>query len=239
MGKNSGKNKAPIVPIDMLRDAQSALSRALSKDVKYSIEPDPTGKLNLKDDQKNFLKAYIEFRNIPTAAQMAEIDESLAKKYFMDPTIRNELRRINLALYYRKFSRRLLTVDEIGGYLTSLLMDSDIGESDKLSSYEKIQVANLMMDLNKLKAESYKNPKIFENIEYEEHLQDLNPDQLKQLINATMSPSKSDKEAAAAIDKEKEALIEEITQTGFLDPSEIAYLKSCSIDELKKLKEGN
>ena len=230
--------KSSVVSIDMVRDAQDALSKALVKDVKYSIEPDPDGRLKLTEDQKNFIRSYLEFRNIPLAAQMAEIDEVIAKRYFMDPTIRLELRRINLALYYRKFSRRLLSIDELGGYLTSLLIDEDVGEADRLTGKDKLQAAKLIMDLNKMKAEAYKNPRIIENVDYEEQIQDLSPEQLRQLIQSTMSNSREAKEARQQLDDEKEALIREINSGDYLDPSELAYLKSCTIEELKQLRDG-
>ena len=240
MGKNNKNKRAGLIPVELVRDAQDSLSTALKYDVKYSLEPDPAGLLKLDSAQKNFIKAYIEFRSIPTAAQVADIDESLAQKYFFDETCRSEIRRINLALYYRKFSRRLLTIDEIGGYLTSLLTDEDINENDRLTNKDKLQVVKMIIDLNQIKADAYKNPRTIENVEFvEKEIKDLSTDQIRQIIAQTKNPSKEQKEAAATDMSKKQELLRKLNATGYFDPSEIDYLKTCSIDELEKLVADN
>lgn len=241
MAKNNKKRDHKIgVPLAMVRDAQDSLSLALKHDAQYSLDPDPTGVLKLDSAQKNFIKAYIEFRSIPTAAQVADIDEALAQKYFFDETCRSEIRRINLALYYRKFSRRLLTIDEIGGYLTSLLVDEDISESDRLTNKDKLQVAKMIIDLNQVKADAYKNPRTIENVEFvEKEIQDLSTEQIRQIIAQTKRPTKEQKEAAAEENMKKDALLRKLNESGYFDPSEIDYLKTCSVAELEKLVNDN
>ncbi len=232
-------NKKDLVPIELNRDAQDSFIQTLETDIKYSLDPDPDGKLKLSTEQKNFLRAYIEFKSIPLASQLTEIDEKTGQKYFLDPKCRAEIRRINLALYYRKFSRRLLSIDEIGGYLTSMLVDEDVPEDDKLGSKDKLQVAKLIIELNKLKTESFNNPKIIESVDFEEHVQDLDVDQLKQLIETTRKPNREEKKNQQDIDALKTQIINELNVGGYFDPSEIAYLKSCSLEELQKLKADN
>lgn len=239
MGRNNRKNRPSVVPIDLVRDAQDALTVALRYDPKYSLEPDPTKSLGLDLAQKNFIKAYIEFRSIPTAAQMIDIDEDLARQYFFDENCRSEIRRITLAMYYRKFSRRLLSIDELGGYLTSMLIDADLGEAEKLTNQEKLQVARMVMDLNKLKADAYRNPQMIENVAFvENEVKDLSPEELRNLIQETKKPSKQTQEKQAEIDAVKDTLIDQINKDHYLDPSEIAFLKSCSVEELEKLLQG-
>ena len=227
------KKKSPgMIPIDMVRDAEDQLAVELSINSQYSLEPDPRGDLKLTDEQKKFLKAYIEFKNIPVASQLAEIDERKGQEYFFDPVCRAEIRRITLAMYYRRFSRRLLTVDEIGGYLTSMLLDLDTPESEKLNSKSKLDVAKMIIELNKFKADAYNNPRIFDNVEYTEEIKDLSPSDLKSLIEKTIRPNKSEEQA---INDKKDELIAKINDASYLDPSELAYLHSCSIEELENL----
>lgn len=231
----SKKKSSLPVPVDLVRDAQEHFVKALATDPLYSTEPDPEGILGLSDEQKNFLKAYIDFKNIPTAAQLAKIDETTAQKYFFDPVCRKEIRRINLALYYRKFSRRLLTIDELGGYLTSMLVDLDVSEVEKLKSRDKLDVVKLLIELNKLKAEAYNNPKVFDNVDYVEEVRDLSPDELRQLIDQTIRPTKEDKKNQEAVEQQKAELIQQLNEFGYLDPSEIAFLQTCSVEELEEL----
>ena len=121
------ENETNMIPISMVRDAQDELSVALEKDPKYSLDVDPDGKLGLSETQKRFIECYIESRSLPYAAQLAGIPEEEAREIYFDPVCKAERTRINRVLNYRKFTRRLLTVDEVGGYLTSLLMDEEVG----------------------------------------------------------------------------------------------------------------
>lgn len=227
------KSKKTDVPVDKVSDAQKDLALTLGEDIRYSLTVDPIGSLGLSDDQKRFLQAYIEFKNIPTAAQIAGIDEKDAMQYFFDSTCRSEIRRINLALYYRKFEKKLLTIDQIGGYLTSLLVDDDVVEAEKLKGRDKLEVAKMIIDLNKLKADSFSNPRTFDNVDFEE-IEELSPEDLKKIIQETVKPSKEKQKETEDLDKKKDELIAQLNPNG-LDVSEIAYLKTCTLEELEKL----
>lgn len=228
----SNKSK-PEVAIDKVNDAQKELALTLDDDIRFSLTVDPIGSLKFTKAQKKFLQAYIEFKNIPTAAQIAGIDEQEAMQYFFDPTCRAEIRRINLALYYRKFQKKLLTIDEVGGYLTSLLLDEDVVEAEKLKGKDKLDVVKLIIELNKLKADSFNNPRTIDNVDFEE-IEELSPEDLKKIISETVKPSKQKQKENSEIDKKKDELIGKLNPDG-LDVSEIAYLKTCTVEELENL----
>lgn len=217
--------------INLSREGQDALINALNGDPRFSLDPDPTGKLGLDDKQKKFIKCYDEFHSIPLAANMAGLTEEEGRDFFFDPVCKNERLRINKVRNYRKFSRRLLTIDEIGGYLTSMLIDEDMSAGDILSSKDKLQITRQIIDLNKLKAEALANPKIIENVDYSDAgIQDLEPADLKKLIEQT-------KQNNDAITGEKQELITKINKNGNLDDVDLEQLWSCSVSELKKLLE--
>lgn len=218
-----------LMPINLTRDGQTELLAALDSDPRFSLEPDPTGQLHLSKDQKKFIKCYDEFRSIPLAANMAGLTEEEGREFFFDPSCKAERIRINKVKNYRKFSKRLLTIDEVGGYLTSLLLDEDTSAGDALTQKDKLQITRQIIDLNKLKAEALQNPRIIENVDYSDvGIQDLSPEDLKNLINQTKQ-SKDD------ITAEKNRLIAEINADGNLDTVDIEYLWSCNVNELQQL----
>lgn len=223
--------KKDVKLINLSREEQDALTANLNTDPRYSLDPDPTGRLGLDDKQKKFLKCYDEFPSIPLAANMAGLTEEEGRDIFLDPACKNERQRINRARNYRKFNYRLLTIDEVGSYLTAMLIDDDMSAGDRLSSKDKLQVTRQIIDLNKIKAEALANPKIIENVDYSDAgIQDLEPEDLKKLIEQT-------KQNNDAITGEKHELITKINKDGNLDDVDLEHLWACSVSELKQLLE--
>lgn len=234
------KQDANLIPISMVRDAQNELTVALEHDPKYMISADPTGALGLNETQKRFIDAYIECRSISYACQLTGITEEEGRDIYFDPICKRERDRINRALNYRRFSRRLLSIDEVGGYLTSLLMDEDFGLGERLTAKDKLTVTRQILDINKMKAEAYMNPRILENVEFvEKDTKDMSAEDLKKLIDQT-------KQTSAAVQNEKQKLIDKLNAKHEFDPSDIAHFWKCSVNELQqildekeKLENGN
>lgn len=222
------KKQKNLMPINMVRQGQEQMLAAFDKDPKYSLEVDPGNTLGLSPEQKKFIECYIEFHSIPYASQLAGISEEEGRDIYFDPVCKQERQRINRAMNYRRFSRRLLTVDEVGGYLTSMLMDEDFGGGDCLTAKDKLQVTKQIIDINKLKAEAYSNPRIIEDVDFtESEMQDLSPEDLKSLIEQTKKGKNHD--------AEKSNLINQLNKNCTFDSVDLEYLWSCSIDELKQL----
>lgn len=195
----------------------------LEKDPKYSLEVDPENKYDLSDEQKTFIKLYVEHKNLATVAYFMDIKMDVAKSYLMSYYSQNEIRRINLAMYHRQFNTRMATLDEIGGYLTSVLIDN-VPEADRLKPTEKLKVVQLLVDLNKLKMQSLEDPSII-------MAKDIDI-QIKQLSVATIEQLLAQDKA-----KEKKNIVYEISDNS-VTPEEAAYLSSLSTEELLDIIES-
>lgn len=209
---------------------------ALDTDSKFSLEVDPENKYNMSDTQKEFIAFYVQYKNVPLAAKLAGIEEDAAMDYFNKYSSKMEIRRINLALYHRAFATKLLSVDEIGGYLTSLLVGENIAEAEKLGKKDKLQVVKLLLEINQMKQNMISNPKeIIDAIDVQEQLNELSVETIQKMIEVS-----NDKEK-----QKKEDLIEEVREkNSYLTPEEIAQLNSMSTKELMELlktinSEGN
>lgn len=225
------ENEKNLIPISMVRDAQDELAVALEKDPKYSLDVDPDGKLGLSETQKRFIECYIESRSLPYAAQLAGITEEEAREIYFDPVCKSERTRINRVLNYRRFTRRLLTVDEVGGYLTSMLMDEEVGMGERLTPSDKLKVTRQIVDINRLKLEAYNNPRIFDNVEFvEADTKDMSPEDLKKLIEQT-------KQNSANTQEEKTELINKINKNREFDSDDLAHFWECSVADLKQILE--
>lgn len=221
------------VPMAFASEAQTVYITELLKDPLYSTVPDPEGKLGLTDDQKRFIVNYLDFRNIPLASQISKITEDEGMAYFQDYKIRNEIRRINTALYQRKFARRLLTLDEIGGYLTSQLIDADTPECDRLEPRDKLKVAQMIIDINKIKAESFDNPNVIEYQTIDAQMQDMSVEQLNELLAETKKGTACISTEQQEVMDKKMAYIAIITEGQQKLAEDYSYLRTLPLEELK------
>ena len=211
------------------QELQIEYAATIDTDPKYSLEIDPLNKYHFNDIQKMFIKYYLDFRNIPTTAALCNIDDELARQWFTTPEIQNELRRLNTALYHRQFTKKLLSLDEIGGYLSSLLIDENVPVVDRLSTNEKLRVADMIVRLNQLKLESMNDPAIIIEKDLETQIKSLSVDTIKQLLSTNQQST--DKQ------ENKEDIIDKLDSEHTLTSEDKTYLMTLSTSELLNMLE--
>lgn len=194
----------------------------LETNPKYSLSVDPENKYEMPDIQKKFIKFYVDYKNVNTAADLAEIDGDTAKRFFIAYGTQNEIRRINLALYHRQFATRLLDLDEIGGYLTCLLTGENVPVGDQLKTGEKLKVVELLIKLNELKQNSLLDPTIVMAKDIDVQIKNLSIATIKQLINQDVNM------------KERNNVVAEFSEHD-LTPEETAYLSTLPTKDLLQL----
>ena len=174
----------------------------VNNNIVFSLQVDPENKYNMSEEQKRFIAYYIQYRNIATAGMLANIDLHLATSYLMAYSTQQEIQRINKAIIQQQFATKLASLDNIGGWLTSLLTDSVV-EGDKINSKEKIKVAQMLIDLHKLKAESLMSPQTLIQKDINVELKDLSIETIKKLIYNDEQIEKK-KEAIEKLKEERE-----------------------------------
>ena len=192
----------------------------INNNIVFSLQIDPENKYNMPEDQKRFLAYYVQYKNIRTAAMLSNVDVSLAASYLMAYSSQQEIQRINKAIIQRQFCSKLASLDNIGGWLTSLLTDSVV-EGDKINSKEKIKVAQMIIDIHKLKADALITPEILLQKDVNVELKDLSIETIKKLIYNNDQ-----------LEKKKEA-IEKLKESNMND-EDIEYLKTLDTETLLK-----
>ena len=198
----------------------------LETNPKYSLKVDPENKLELTEQEKEFIRLYVDYKSIATVVEFMGIKMEVARAYYLSYKCQQEIRRLNLALYQRQFAARLLSLDEIGGYLTSLLTDSYIPTADKLKSKEKLEVARMIIDINKLKIDSLKQPEILMVKELDNEIKSLSISTIKRLIYEDSNMH------------DKNNIITELPVDNELSPEETALLSTLPTNELLDLIES-
>ena len=199
--------------------------KELEDNPKYSLEVDPENKYNMSETQKLFIKQYVDCKDLTTAAYFAGVEVDVAKAYYLTYSSQQEIRRINLAMYHRQFATKLLSLDEIGGYLSSLLLDINVASADRLRTSDKLKVVQMLIDLNKMKIEAMQNPDIIMARNIDKKLKDLSIETIKDLLAKTKRMNNND-------------IVYEVSGTEVLTPEENAYLSTLDTDELLNIIES-
>lgn len=223
--KQQRENASPIKVETELAELDSNFRQELETNPEYSLEVDPTNKYSMSEAQKLFIKYYTEYINIPLAASLAGIDKDTAANMFTMQSTEDEVRRINRARYLRRFNHKLLTIEQIGGWLSSLITDENVPQGDRLKTKDKLSVASMLISLNDMRRNAYDNPDIVMSQNIEEQLKSISVDTIKQLIVTTNINN----------DEDKLKVLEQLKEKRTLSPEEVAYLKTLSIDELLKI----
>lgn len=225
MGRKKKTNEIRLPSCDIEQLQQQYVDELETNPV-YSLEVDPTDIYNMTEEQKRFILNFVQYKSVATAAEMINLDPAIAKEYFQRFETQQEIRRLNSALYYRQFSAKLLDLDSIGGYLSSLLMDQNIPYADRLKTNEKLRVAELIIKINEMKRASFEDPAIIMGKDISTEIRDLSVGTIKKLL----AESNSD---------EKSKLIEQIGGSDGLTIEESSYLQTLPIHELLQIIEKN
>ena len=202
----------------------AALKKELAENPEFSLEVDPTDRYSMNATQKAFIKNYCEFKSVPMAAELCGIDLDLAKSYFVAWSSQQEIRRINRAMYQRQFSHKILSIDEISGYLSSLIVDDDVPLADRVKTMDKVKIAQMLIDLQIQKNDALHNPSSIIDADIEGEIKKLSVNSIKELLSQKKKSS------------DEETL--DIQNDGSLLPEEEAFLKTLPAKDLLELIES-
>lgn len=234
--KKQATNSLPILRKDEL--GMNYL-KSLENDPKYQIEVDPTGFYGMDEEQKLFVKLFIEYRNLPIIAEIMNLQPAKVKEYFTQYSTQQEIRRINAALYHRQVATNIIAFEDLGSYLSSWLIGTDIPEADRLRKGEKIQVVKLLMDWHKAMREILQKPEILTIESIEEEIKELSIANIKQLIStkSLLNSMKVNEKSSTmkTLSNDKQELISQLNVDNALSQEELKYLESLSVKELLSL----
>lgn len=226
MAKKKKENLYDNLMTEEFKQKQIEYLDTIKNNPQYSLIVDPENKYNLTLQQKEFIGLYCEFKNIRLAAMMSNLELEEAMALYSSYPCQQEIRRINLAMYQTQFANKLISLNELGGYLTSLLCDA-VPSGDKLSPSDKLKVAQLILDLNKTLKETPNEVKDIIDIPIDTQIKDLSIKSIKALLEANKNKEK--------IKEEKEKIIESFENFDNFSQEEISFLNTLSTKELLDL----
>lgn len=197
----------------------------LKTDPKYSLEIDPLHRYGFDSKTEDLIKWMVQYKNVQfvsTVLLNIPIEEGIEiyKRY----DVQSEIKRLNMAVYARRFATKMADLDALGGYLTSGLIDENVPVADRWSPKDKLTATKLLMTLNSMKRKGYEDPVAVETIEVQKDLAKLSPNDLKQLIEFNEEE-----------EGEKDRLVDLINADGLLSMEELKNLRAMSLEELTDL----
>lgn len=224
------KDRNTYIPISELGNIQKAYAEKLETDPQYSLDVDPTDKYHFSQREKKFIRLYVNFKNVDYAGSLAGFDEDEVTSFFVDPAVQNEIKRLNTAVYHRQFNSKMLNLEEIGGYLTSVITDNCL-PNDRVEGKDKLKAAQLLMQINKDKQVMLSEPTYVDTVPLDEQLKDLSINSIKALIDNSYNTEDID---------EKNDLIGQIIRNHpELSAEDVLSLKNLTNNELKELLKGD
>lgn len=222
----TSKEKKPDLKVVEKQNTQftNELVKELDENPEFSLEVDPTNKYSMSEEQKRFVKNYCEFKSIPMSAELTGISLDTAKSYFVAYSSQQEIRRINRAMYQRQFSNKLLTIDEISNWLSSLITDENVPIADRVKTMDKVKIAQILIDLQLYKNDAINNPSSLLDTDIETEIKELSVKSIKTLLK-----QKNTKE-----DKRVE-VIDAIQSKQALSPEEEIFLKTLPTKDILTL----
>ena len=117
----------------------------------------------------------------------------------------------------------MLDLDQIGGFLSSLVTDENVPLASQLNNVDKVKVINMIMEVMKLKKEALIDPEpLMKNNDISLEIKNLSINTLQNMLNNINKTNKN----------QDEIVIEES-----LTPEEKAYLETLPTEDLLKILE--
>lgn len=221
------KNKQEVIPARTISTYENArvmseYSKLLENDPAYSLEVDPKKKYKMTDEEKDFIRFYLEYRNVPYVARILNISDEKAAEIFSSYSVQQEIKRINHSLCLRQFQTKMLSIPELAAYLTSFITDENVPEAKQLSSRDKVDLAKYLINLNTTMSQAIADPSTIMTNTFETKVKDMSVEAIKHMITASDNIEK------------KRALIDKINVRGKerLTLEDVSFLETLSADEL-------
>lgn len=222
MPKKTKQEQIPARAISTYENARvmSEYSKLLENDPTYSLEVDPKKMYKLTNEEKNFIRFYLEYRNVPYVASILKIKVDEANDIFAKYSVQQEIKRINHSLCLRQFQTKMLSIPELAAYLTSFITDENVPEAKQLTTADKVDLAKYLINLNVSMSQAMSDPSIVMTNTFETKVKDMSVETIKSMLTASDNIEK------------KRALIDKINAEGQLTLEDTSFLETLSVDEL-------
>lgn len=225
------------VKLSEVNEFQEEFSKELETNLRYSLEFDPEHKTDYDEQTRHLINIYNQYKSVWFAASSIGYDQDKANKVIYSYEVQKEIKRINRALLYRQFLNKLLSLDNLHRYLSSIIYEPEAIIQDKFKAI------NLIIEILKIKQKAFNNPATIINIDLNiNKLSIYNIKQLLDTIEKSSNPkSCKNKKRVKEYNKQQDELFSNSNLTAeekeYLSTLNISsFIKTNNVDKPKTLK---
>lgn len=188
---------------------------------------DESGSYSFTEEEKLFIRLWVEFKNLNIVAESMSISNEDASKMFSNYYVTSEIRRLEKEVTKLRLAQKIMTLDEMEAYLSSLVIDYSIPMGERVSPRDKLAAVKLLMEIKQIKGEAFQgNTTVINALPTADKLDSLSTDAIRALISA---------DDASQTAEEKEKIINELISISNLSTEEKLELRGKSVKELQDL----
>ena len=140
---------------------------------------------NLTDLQRDFITIYYKTNSFHQTKSLLNLSNEDAVFMMKDPLIQEYIYKLKIERQRQLFKGKMLSLEELGIYLSSRLIDVNLPLNDKFNNNEKLQASKLLIDIYKTLNNYTENPNLLmsqTNIKNELKIEKLEVKELKDLL---------------------------------------------------------
>lgn len=140
---------------------------------------------------KDFILVYYQSGNLVATTKCLNISIEDAVSIYKEPRVQEVLRELNLERHRLMFSQKMLNLEEIGSYLSNVILDTNISDDNKLSARDKLDAAKLLLEVHNTINNSLSDPVTLNNYEIlDMQFKDLSVNTIKSLLSNVNNDNK-------------------------------------------------
>ena len=139
----------------------------------------------LTDLQKDFIVIYHQTNSLNQTKNLLNLSVEDTTFLYKDPLVQTILKKLEIERQKKLFKKKMLSLEELGIYLSNHLIDIDIPLSEKFDNRERLEASRLLLDIHKTLNSYTENPNILmsqTNIKNELNIEKLDVSELKDIL---------------------------------------------------------
>lgn len=141
---------------------------------------------NLNDSQRDFITIFFQTNSLNMTRNLLNLSVEDCVLLYKDPLVRDTLRKLEIERQKKLFKNKMLSLEQLGIFLSNHLIDYDMPLSERFDNKEKIDATKLLLDIHKTMNSYVENPNILmsqTNIKNELNIEKLEVSELKEILS--------------------------------------------------------
>ena len=193
-------------------------------------------RLQLSPEYIDFINIFYQNNDLRLTQQLLNIKPENLVNFYKDPRTNYIINILNKNKTKEIFKKKMMSLEELGSFLTNRILDTNTVEKDKFSTKDVLEASKVLIDIHKLINSYMEQPQMLNNYTVvQNQFDNLSVNEIKDLLGHIQKNNSSSKqlECSPMSQDENEKLVKEI-----LSPPIVQYHKEME-EKIKILNSSN